>query len=116
MKKALLSKLTEALTSVVPVLVIVLVLSFTPLAPLSGPERIRFSVCALFLVLGIGLFNLGADLAMSPIGRHVGEGMTKSGRIKLLFLACFLMGMLITVAEPDLSVLHFSEKAQKTHF
>ncbi|MBR3357464.1 MAG: DUF1538 domain-containing protein [Solobacterium sp.] len=105
MKKALLSKLTEALTSVVPVLVIVLVLSFTPLAPLSGPERIRFSVCALFLVLGIGLFNLGADLAMSPIGRHVGEGMTKSGRIKLLFLACFLMGMLITVAEPDLSVL-----------
>ena len=105
MKKALLSKLNEALTSVLPVLVLVLVLSFTPLAPLSGQERIRFSICALFLVIGIGLFNLGADLAMSPIGRHVGEGMTKSGRIKLLFLACFLMGMLITIAEPDLSVL-----------
>lgn len=105
MKKALLSKLTEALTSVLPVFVIVLVLSFTPLAPLSGKERIIFTLCALFLVIGIGLFNLGADLAMSPIGRHVGEGLTKSGRIRLLFAACFLMGVLITVAEPDLSVL-----------
>lgn len=105
MKKALLSKLTEALTSVLPVFAIVLVLSFTPLAPLSWQERIIFTVCAVFLMLGIALFNLGADLAMSPIGRHVGEGLTKSGRIKLLFAACFLMGVLITVAEPDLSVL-----------
>ncbi len=105
MKKALLSKLTEALTSVLPVFAIVLVLSFTPLAPLSWQERIIFTVCAVFLMLGIALFNLGADLAMSPIGRHVGEGLTKSGRIRLLFVACFLMGVLITVAEPDLSVL-----------
>lgn len=105
MRKALLSKLTEALTSVLPVFAIVLVLSFTPLARLTGQERIIFTICALFLVFGIGLFNLGADLAMSPIGRHVGEGLTKSGRIRLLFAACLLMGILITVAEPDLSVL-----------
>ena len=105
MIKALLSKLKEALTSVLPVFCIVLVLSYTPLAPLTRQEQIIFAVCALFLVIGIGLFNLGADLAMSRIGRHVGEGLTKSGRIRLLFAACFLMGVLITVAEPDLSVL-----------
>lgn len=105
MKKALLSKLTESLSSVLPVFLIVLVLSFTPMAPLSAMERVVFAICACFLVLGIALFNLGADLAMSPIGRHVGEGLTKSGRIRLLFIACFLMGVLITVAEPDLSVL-----------
>ncbi len=105
MQKALLSKLNEALVSVLPVFGIVLVLSFTPLAPLTMQERIIFAICALFLVIGIGLFNLGADLAMSPIGRHVGSGLTKSGRIKTLFAACFLMGVLITVAEPDLSVL-----------
>ena len=40
MKKALLSKLTESLTSVLPVFAIVLVLSFTPLAPLSWQERV----------------------------------------------------------------------------
>ena len=102
---ALLSNLSEALKSVLPVFGIVLVLSFLPMTMLTDEERIVFELCALFLVIGIGLFNLGADLAMSPIGRHVGEGLTKSGRIRLLFAACLLMGILITVAEPDLSVL-----------
>lgn len=90
--QALLSKLKESLTSVLPVFLIVLVLSFTPLAPLTHQERIIFTLCALFLVIGIGLFNLGADLAMSPIGRHVGEGLTKSGRIRLLFYRLFSDG------------------------
>ena len=105
MGKALRSKLGEALVSVLPVMAIVLILSFTPLAPLSWPERGVFIVTALLLILGIGLFNLGADLAMTPIGRHVGEGLTKSGKVIILLLVCFLMGLLITVAEPDLSVL-----------
>ncbi|MBE6122714.1 MAG: DUF1538 domain-containing protein [Erysipelotrichaceae bacterium] len=105
MRKALWAKLKEALVSVAPVALIVLVLSFTPLAKLTMGERIVFAICSALLVAGIGLFNLGADLAMSPIGRHVGEGLTKSGKIKLLAFTCFLMGVLITVAEPDLSVL-----------
>ena len=57
------------------------------------------------MILGIGLFNLGADLAMTPMGEHVGQGLTKSGSLKILLSAAFLMGVLITVAEPDLSVL-----------
>ncbi len=105
MNKALTAKLWEALVSVMPVAVLVLILSFTPLAPLSWLERAVFFVSAVLLVLGIGLFNLGADLAMTPMGRHVGEGLTKSRRLGVLVLVCFLMGVLITVAEPDLSVL-----------
>ncbi|MBP5224298.1 MAG: DUF1538 domain-containing protein, partial [Lachnospiraceae bacterium] len=105
MKKALLSKLWEALISVLPVMALVLVLSFTPLAPLTWAERGIFAVTAVLLVIGIGLFNLGSDVAMTPIGRHIGDGLTKSGRIGILVAVCFLMGVLITVAEPDLSVL-----------
>ena len=105
MGKALLAKLKEALVSVLPVLVLVLTLSFTSLASMTAHERIVFSVCALFLVIGIGLFNLGADLAMSPIGRYTGEGLTKSRKLMVLACTCFFMGVLITVAEPDLSVL-----------
>ena len=71
MKKALLAKLSEALVSVLPVAALVLILSFTPLAPLSWLQRVVFFVSALLLVLGIGLFNLGADLAMTPMGRHI---------------------------------------------
>ncbi len=105
MKKALLLKLREALTSVLPVAMIVLLVSFTPLAALSWLERGVFAASAVLLVLGIALFNLGADLAMTPMGRHIGVGLTKSKRLGVLVAVCFLMGVLITVAEPDLSVL-----------
>ena len=105
MRKALTAKLWEAMISVMPVALLVLILSFTPLAPLTWLERAVFLVSAFMLVVGIGLFNLGADLAMMPMGRHVGEGLTKSKKIGILVAVCFLMGVLITVAEPDLSVL-----------
>ena len=105
MRKALTAKLWEALTSVMPVAGLVLIISFTPLAPLAWLDRLVFIVSALLLVIGIGLFNLGADLAMMPMGKHVGEGLTKSKKIGVLVAVCFLLGVLITVAEPDLSVL-----------
>ena len=105
MGKALLLKLKESLISVLPVAIIVLVLSFTPLVDLTVTETVAFAVCAVLLILGIGLFNLGADLAMTPMGEHVGSGLTKSKKLGILISVCFLMGLLITVAEPDLSVL-----------
>ena len=105
MIKALISKLKESLISVLPIAIIVLIISFTPLAPLTATERITFAICAVLLIIGIGLFNLGADLAMTPMGGHVGTGLTKSKKVTILISVCFVMGLLITVAEPDLSVL-----------
>ncbi len=98
-------KFKEALTSVLPVSLIVLVLSLTPLIDLSKKELAVFLVSSLFLIIGIGMFNLGADIAMTPMGEQIGSGLTKSGNMKLLLSVAFLMGLLITVAEPDLSVL-----------
>ena len=105
MRGILFSKLKEAVTSVLPVVIIVLCLSFTPVVNLSLTEIIVFSVASVFLVLGIALFNLGADLAMTPMGEHVGSGLTKTQKISLLLSVCFVLGVLITVAEPDLTVL-----------
>lgn len=105
MVKALFLKLKESLISVLPVAAIVLILSFTPLLELTVTETVAFVVCAVFLILGIGLFNLGADLAMTPMGEHVGSGLTKSRKILVLIAVCFVMGVLITIAEPDLTVL-----------
>lgn len=98
-------KFKESLISVFPVAVIVFILNLTPLISLSLLELIVFLVSALFLILGIGMFNLGADLAMTPMGEHIGAGLTRSKSLRLLLSVCFLMGLLITVAEPDLSVL-----------
>ncbi len=105
MFRILLSKLKEAVLSVLPVTAIVLIISFTPLVNLTVTETVAFCVSAAGLILGIALFNLGADLAMTPMGEHMGTGLTKSKKISVLVAVCFFMGLLITVAEPDLSVL-----------
>ncbi len=105
MGKALFSKLKESLISVLPVTVIVLIISFTPLVNLTKTETVAFVVSAVLLIFGIGLFNLGADLAMTPMGGHVGSGLTKSKKVILLIAVCFFMGLLITIAEPDLTLL-----------
>ena len=105
MFKILLSKFKESVVSVLPISVIVLIITFTPLATLTMTETIAFCVSAVGLIVGIALFNLGADLAMTPMGGHVGTGLTKSKKIAVLLSVCFVMGLLITIAEPDLSVL-----------
>ena len=105
MLKTLLHKCREALVSVLPVTLIVLVLYVTPFVTLSALELGVFLLSSLFLVLGIGLFNLGADMAMTPMGVQVGSGLSKSRSVWLLLSVSFLLGVLITVAEPDLSVL-----------
>ena len=91
MFKALFSKLKESLISVLPVTVIVLIISFTPLVNLETNEIVAFAVSAVLLILGIGLFNLGADLAMTPMGGHVGSGLTKSKKVGILISVCFIM-------------------------
>lgn len=103
--RVLLDKIKEALISVLPVTLIVVLLNFTPVLSLSVPFLTTFLFSAVLLVLGIGLFNMGADMAMTPMGVQVGAGLSKSRKIGVLLGSCFVLGVLITVAEPDLTVL-----------
>ena len=105
MLKGLFEKIKESTVSVMPVALIVLLLACTPLLALSLTEAIVFCVCAVLLIVGIGLFNMGADIAMTPMGMQVGAGLSKSRKMGVLLGSCFVLGVLITVAEPDLSVL-----------
>ena len=105
MLKVLWSKLKESAVSVLPVTLIVLLLDCTPLVNLSLVEAVVFSCSAIGLIVGMALFNLGADMAMTPMGEQVGSGLPKSGKFKTLLVICFVMGVCVTIAEPDLSVL-----------
>ena len=105
MLKILWTKLKEAAISVFPVALLVLLLNCTPIVNFTATETVVFACSALALVLGMALFNLGADMAMTPMGEQVGSGLPKSGKFKLLLIICFVMGVFVTIAEPDLSVL-----------
>ena len=103
--KVLWEKIKEALYSALPITAIVYILALTPLVDFSTVEVVTFTVGAGLLILGIGLFSMGADLAMTPMGAHVGSGLSRQKKLGLLLSVCFVLGMLITIAEPDLQVL-----------
>ncbi|MBQ4550348.1 MAG: DUF1538 domain-containing protein [Oscillospiraceae bacterium] len=103
--KELKDKILEALYSALPITVLVYLMALTPWFEFSTVELITFTAGAVLLVLGIGLFSMGADLAMTPMGAHVGAGLSKQRKLGLLLFVCFVLGMLITIAEPDLQVL-----------
>ncbi len=103
--RELLLKIKEALLSALPIIAIVYIFSATPLFNFSAAELVAFSVSSVLLIVGLGLFNLGADLAMTPMGNLVGSGLSKQKKLGLLLAVCFVLGVLITIAEPDLQVL-----------
>ena len=103
--KELYVKIKESLLSALPITLIVYLLALTPWFNLSGTELLTFSISAVMLILGLGLFGLGADVAMTPMGTYVGSGLSKQRKLGLLLVSCFVLGLLITIAEPDLQVL-----------
>ena len=103
--KELYAKIREALYSALPITLLVYLLALLPGFSFNKYEIITFTVGAVLLVLGIGFFNLGADIAMTPMGNHVGSGLSRQKAIGLLLSVCFVLGVLITIAEPDLQVL-----------
>ena len=105
MLKALWIKFKESALSVLPVALIVLLLNCTPLVNFTWAETVIFACSSLILIFGIALFNLGADIAMTPMGEQIGSSLPKAGKFKTLLLVCFIMGVFITIAEPDLSIL-----------
>ncbi len=105
MLKAFILKLRESVISVLPVVAIVLFCCASGYISLTEAEIITFVISSLFLILGIALFNLGANLSMTPMGEYMGAGLVKARSLKLLLIVSFLMGLFITIAEPDLSVL-----------
>ncbi len=97
-------KLTETLKAVFPVLAIVLLLCFS-IAPIPPSILMTFLIGAVLLILGMILFNVGVEHSMTPIGERVGSVITKSKKIFLVILMSFVMGLGITISEPDLQVL-----------
>ncbi|MBR6528658.1 MAG: DUF1538 domain-containing protein [Firmicutes bacterium] len=97
-------KLREAATSVIPITAIVLILCFT-ITPISNSMLVSFSFGAAMLIVGMAFFTLGADTAMMPIGNKVGACITKSKKVWVIVLVSFLLGVIITISEPDLQVL-----------
>lgn len=105
MKENLKVKIKESMSSVLPITAIVFLLGVT-IVPVPVGTITLFLAGAALLIVGMGFFALGADVAMLPIGQGIGSHFAKPGKsIVGALLVAFVLGFIITVAEPDLQVL-----------
>ena len=100
----LLIKVRESFSSVLPVTIIVLALSVI-LVPMDISTVALFLVGAVLLIVGMGFFQLGAEMAMTPTGEGLGTQLSKTKKTSLIIIISCIVGFLITIAEPDLQVL-----------
>lgn len=105
MIRKILLQFKESVLSVLPIYLFIIIVSVTSIINLNIKELLVFSVATLFLIIGMTFFNLGANIAMTPMGKATGSGLTKQGKIFILLIFGFVLGFLVTIAEPDLAVL-----------
>lgn len=104
MNQKLKENILESLSAVLPITGIVLLLSIM-LVPVELGTMVMFLVGAILLVVGMGFFQLGAEMSMTPLGEGIGVQISKTRHILLILLIGFSMGTIITLSEPDLQVL-----------
>ena len=110
----LLEKIKESLSSVLPITAIVLMLSMT-ITPLTTGALVLFLFGAALLIVGVGVFTLGVDMSMTPMGHGIGVTMSRARHMAIPLVVAFVLGVLITVAEPDLTVLAEQVSAIPSH-
>lgn len=98
------AKMKESLISVLPIVLIVALLCLF-FVPVNSGLMLSFLLGAAMIIVGMGLFTIGSESSMTQIGTHMGSKMTKSRKLGLIVLLSFILGVAITVAEPDLQVL-----------
>ncbi len=98
------SKIKESLGSVLPIALIVLLLSVT-ITPLSPDHMMLFIIGIAFLVFGMSLFTMGAEMSMLQLGTKIGTTLAASRKTWLIAFVSFVIGIAVTVAEPDLAIL-----------
>ncbi len=104
MFKNFMAKLKESFMAVFPITLVIfaLVIFFVP----TEVDAIaKLAISAVLLVLGMALFTMGADSAMEELGKNIGSTLTKSNKLWFMIACSFVIGFMITFAEPDLMVL-----------
>lgn len=104
MKSSLLTKFYESFRSVFPITLIVIILHLT-VCPMPHYSVMLFVFTSLIAIVGMTFFTYGSEISMMEMGQSIGNKLTSSKKSWLILGACFILGFVITLAEPDLLVL-----------
>ena len=98
------SKLMESFQSLLPIALIIVFLSVT-ITPMDASTFLLFVFGVVSLVIGLSLFTTGAEMSMQTIGAKIGTHLAQSGKVWIIALVSFLIGIFVTISEPDLQLL-----------
>lgn len=93
----------EVIYSVLPIAVFVSILQI--LLHVPGEDFVQFMVGVIFITAGLILFLLGVNLGLLPVGEAIGSALPKTGKSWIIILSVFLVGFVVTVADPNVRVL-----------
>ncbi len=97
-------RLKESLSSVLPIALIVFLLAIT-ITPITPGNMLLFIIGVVFLVFGMSLFTMGAEMSMQQLGSKIGSSVASSGKMWLIAFVSFVIGVIVTISEPDLQIL-----------
>lgn len=98
------ASIKESLKSVLPIALIVIILSVT-FVTIDAGVIVLFLFGTILLILGMSFFTVGSGISMEPLGDGMGKTLNKSKIVIIPLVICFVLGLLITISEPDLTVL-----------
>jgi len=115
----LLRKFKETSLSVFPIVLIVFLLHIT-IAPVPWVDFWTFLGGSAIIILGLSLFLYGTDLGIIPTASSIGSALMQRRSLILLLLSGLVMGLFITLAEPQIHVLStqitsLTDSVQKSH-
>jgi hypothetical protein len=98
------STVKEVLYAIIPVTVFVIILQFTVIH-MEIATFVQFLIGVAMVGIGLILFLVGVHTGLLPLGELIGSTLPKTGKVWLVLLFGFLLGFVVTVAEPDVRVL-----------
>lgn len=94
----------EVILSILPITIIITILQFT-IIWLPMEVFIQFLIGALMVAIGLILFLLGVSVGLQPVGELIGSALSKTKKVWMIILFGFILGVVVTIAEPDVRVL-----------
>lgn len=105
MKNRYLSALISSSLSISPIILLVCVLSFTPLLTLQTNDYVMLIIGAVVLILGLALFQIGAATGLTRVGEYMGSSLSKQQNLFIVIIFALALGALITCAEPSILIV-----------
>ena len=103
--KKYLNILKDSTLSILPIVLIVLVLSFSGLSKLNSTSYILLGIATVLLIIGLTTFQIGSEKSLVIVGKYMGESLSRQPKLLIIIIIAFILGALVTCAEPSIMLL-----------